>query len=88
MRISTTPIYQTAAYTFESTEHATRLFSSQVKGDLYSRINNPTTEVFESKVAAIEVGTSALALGMAAQMTSILTFIKPGDEIVSAGTVY
>lgn len=84
------PIYQTTAYAFDDTDHAAALFNLEQFGNIYSRIMNPTTGVFEERMAALEGGSAALALssGMAAQMTSILTILHAGDHIVSSSTLY
>ncbi len=85
-----TPIYQTSAYVFDDTEHAASLFNLQTFGNIYSRLTNPTNSVFEERMAAIENGRAAVAVGsgMAAQMVAILTILEAGDEIVSARTLY
>ena len=84
------PIYQTAAYVFDDTDHAASLFNAQTFGNIYTRLSNPTTAMFEERMAALEGGTAALAVasGVAAQMTAILTLLSHGDEIVSASTLY
>ncbi|ABR54082.1 O-acetylhomoserine/O-acetylserine sulfhydrylase [Methanococcus vannielii SB] len=84
------PIYQTTSYVFENSEHAANLFSLKQFGNIYTRLMNPTTDVFEKRVAAIEGGNSALALssGMAAITFSLLNLSSPGDEIVSANNLY
>jgi O-acetylhomoserine (thiol)-lyase len=84
------PIYQTAAYVFEDTEHAADLFGLRKEGNIYTRLMNPTTDVFEKRMAALEGGIGALATasGMAAITTTLLTFTKPGDEIVSGDKLY
>ncbi len=84
------PIYQTAAYVFDDTDHAASLFNAQTFGNIYTRLSNPTTAMFEERMAALEGGRAALAVasGLAAQMTAILTLLKAGDEIVSASTLY
>jgi len=84
------PIYQTTAYVFDDADHAAALFNLETFGNIYTRIMNPTTAVFEERMAALEGGTAALALssGMAAQMTSILTILHVGDELVSSSTLY
>ncbi len=84
------PIYQTAAYVFDSSDHAASLFNLQTFGNIYSRIMNPTNAVFEERMAALEGGRAAVgvASGMAAQMVALLTILKPGDEIVSSSTLY
>ena len=84
------PIYRTTAYAFQDTAHAQRLFALQEPGNIYSRIMNPTVDVFEERVALLEKGTAAVALssGMAAIAFSILNIARAGDEIVSAGSLY
>ena len=84
------PIYQTTSYVFDSTEHAASLFNLATFGNIYSRIMNPTTAVFEERMAALEGGRAAVATasGMAAQMTALLTILEQGDEIVAASTLY
>lgn len=84
------PIYQTSSYVFKSSEHAAKLFSLEEEGNIYTRITNPTTEVFEKRVAAIENGIGALAQssGLSAILLSILNIAKAGDEIVSADNLY
>ena len=84
------PIYQTTSYVFDSAEHAASLFNLQTFGNVYTRLSNPTTAVFEERMAALEGGRAALALatGQAAEMTALLTLCEQGDEIVSASTLY
>ena len=84
------PIYQTAAYVFNDTEHAADLFGLRKEGIIYTRLMNPTTDVFEKRIAALDGGIGALATasGMAAITTALLTFTKPGDEIVSGDKLY
>jgi len=84
------PIYQTAAYVFDDTDHAASLFNLQTFGNIYTRLMNPTTAMFEERMAALEGGRAAVATstGMAAQMAALLTLLKQGDEIVSANTLY
>jgi O-acetylhomoserine (thiol)-lyase len=84
------PIYQTASYMFKSTEHAANLFALKELGNIYTRIMNPTTDVFEKRVAAIEGGTGALAVasGQAAVSLALLSITRVGDEIVSANNLY
>jgi O-acetylhomoserine (thiol)-lyase len=84
------PIYRTTAYEFQDTAHAQRLFALQETGNIYSRIMNPTVDVFEKRVALLEKGTAAVALssGMAAIAFSILNITRAGDEIVAAGSLY
>ena len=84
------PIYQTTSYVFDSADHAASLFNLQTFGNVYTRISNPTTAVFEERVAALEGGRAGLALatGQAAETTAVLTLCQQGDEIVSASTLY
>ena len=84
------PIYQTTCYVFDSPDHAASLFNLQTFGNVYTRLMNPTTAVFEERMAALEGGRAAVATasGMAAQMTAILTLLEQGDELVSASTLY
>ena len=84
------PIYQTTSYVFENTEHAANLFSLEESGNIYTRIMNPTTDVFERRMAALEGGVGALAVssGSAAITYSVLNIAQSGDEIVAAGTLY
>jgi len=84
------PIYQTTSYVFKDTDHAARLFALQEFGNIYTRIMNPTSDVFEQRVANLEGGVGALAAssGHAAQTMAILTLCGAGDHIVSASTLY
>ncbi len=84
------PIYQTTSYTFNNTEHGARLFALEEFGNIYARITNPTTEVFEKRVAALEGGVAALATasGQAAQLIAIATLAQAGDNIVAASSLY
>jgi len=84
------PIYQTTSYLFDSTEHAADLFALKEPGNIYTRIMNPTTDVFEQRMAALEGGAGALAVasGSAAITYAVLNIAGAGDEIVSAGTLY
>jgi len=84
------PIYQTTSYVFKSTEHAANLFALKEFGNIYTRIMNPTTDVFEQRMAAIEGGTGALAVasGQAATTFALLAITQVGDEIVSANNLY
>jgi O-acetylhomoserine (thiol)-lyase len=84
------PIYQTAAYDLQSTERAARLFALQETGHIYTRISNPTTSIFENRMASLEGGIGALEVssGHAAQITAILTICEAGDHIVSSSTLY
>jgi O-acetylhomoserine (thiol)-lyase len=84
------PIYQTTSYVFRDSDHAADLFALKEFGNIYTRIMNPTTDVFEKRVAALEGGAAALALssGMAAITLGLLTVTRLGDEIVSADNLY
>jgi O-acetylhomoserine (thiol)-lyase len=84
------PIYQTTSYTFDSAEHGARLFALQEFGNIYTRIMNPTTDVFEKRVAALEGGVAALATssGQAAQFLAITNIAQAGDNIVSTSLLY
>jgi O-acetylhomoserine (thiol)-lyase len=84
------PIYQTAAYDLQSTERAARLFALEEKGNIYTRIMNPTSNVFETRIADLEGGSAALEVssGHAAQTTAVFTICQAGDHIVSAATLY
>jgi len=84
------PIYQTTSYAFDDTQHGADLFDLKVAGNIYTRIMNPTQDVLEKRVAAMEGGIAALALasGQAAITYSILTIAEAGDNIVSASTLY
>lgn len=84
------PIYQTTSYLFDSTEHAGKLFALEEFGNIYTRINNPTTDVLEQRIAALEGGAAALAVasGQAAVVYSILNLAKVGDHIVSSTSLY
>lgn len=85
-----TPIYLTSSYSFEDTETAQQLYALEKEGHLYTRISNPTTEVLEKRVAAIENGVGALAqsTGMSAILLAILNIAGNGDEIVSSNNLY
>jgi len=84
------PIYQTTSYVFKSTEHAANLFALREFGNIYTRLMNPTTDVFEQRIAAIEGGSGALAVasGQTAIAYSLLAITRPGDEIVAANNLY
>jgi O-acetylhomoserine (thiol)-lyase len=86
----TVPIYQTTSYVFKDTEHAARLFALEETGNIYTRIMNPTNDVFENRIASLENGIGALAAssGHAAQTMAVLTLCGAGDHIVSAATLY
>jgi len=84
------PIYQTTSYAFDDTQHGADLFDLKVQGNIYTRIMNPTTDVLEKRLAALEggVGGLAVASGMAAISYAIQTIAEAGDNIVSVGTLY
>ncbi|WP_024298999.1 bifunctional O-acetylhomoserine aminocarboxypropyltransferase/cysteine synthase [Methylomicrobium lacus] len=84
------PIYQTTSYAFDDTQHGADLFDLKVAGNIYTRIMNPTSDVLEKRVAALEGGIAGLALasGMAAITYAIMTIAEAGDNIVSAATLY
>ncbi|HEV2611872.1 MAG TPA: aminotransferase class I/II-fold pyridoxal phosphate-dependent enzyme [Noviherbaspirillum sp.] len=84
------PIYQTVSYAFDDTQHGADLFDLKVPGNIYTRIMNPTQDVLEKRVAALEGGVGALALasGQSAITYAILTIAEAGDNIVSAATLY
>lgn len=84
------PIYQTTSYVFNSTEHAANLFALKEAGNIYTRIMNPTTDVLENRLAALEGGVGALAVssGQAAITLALLNLAGHGDEIVSAASLY
>jgi O-acetylhomoserine (thiol)-lyase len=84
------PIYQTSSFVFENSAHAAALFGLQQFGNIYSRIMNPTTDVFEQRVASLEGGVGALATssGQAAQFLAIANLMGAGDELVASSTLY
>ena len=84
------PIYQTTSYAFDSTQHGADLFDLKVPGNIYTRIMNPTSDVLEKRVAAMEGGVGALALasGMAAITDAVLTIAESGDNIVTTSQLY
>jgi O-acetylhomoserine (thiol)-lyase len=84
------PIYQTTSYTFDSADHGARLFALQEFGNIYTRLQNPTTDVFETRVAALERGVAALATssGQAAQFLALTTLCEAGDHIVATSNLY
>jgi O-acetylhomoserine/O-acetylserine sulfhydrylase len=84
------PIYQTTSYVFDDADHGARLFALQEFGNIYTRIMNPTTDVFEKRIAALEGGIAALATasGQAAQFLAVTTIAQAGDNIVSTSFVY
>ncbi len=84
------PIYQSTAYVFDSSDHAANLFALAEPGNIYTRINNPTNDVLEQRLAALEGGIAAVvtASGTAAIATSLLTLLKAGDHIVASSSLY
>ncbi len=84
------PIYQTTSYLFQDADHAGRLFALKEFGNIYTRIMNPTTDVFEKRVAALEGGAAALATasGQAAETLALTTLAAAGDEIISTTSLY
>ena len=84
------PIYQTTSYVFKNADHAANLFDLKEPGYIYSRIGNPTVDVFEKRLAALEGGVGALATasGHSAEFLALLTILKSGDEFVSASSLY
>ena len=85
-----TPIYQTTSFVFNDSDHAAQLFGLEAFGNIYTRINNPTQTVLESRLAALEGGSAALAVasGHAAQFLTFHTLLEPGDEFVAARQLY
>ena len=84
------PLYQTTSYVFDSADHAASLFNLQTFGNVYTRLSNPTTAVFEERVAALEGGRAAVATasGQAAEMVAFLNILQSGDHIVSSSKLY
>src|SRR5512136_2147908 len=84
------PIYQTTSYQFKNTEHAANLFALKESGNIYIRLMNPTTDVFEKRMALLDGGVGALAVasGQAAITLALLNIAQAGDEIVSADNLY
>jgi len=84
------PIYQTTSYNFKNSEHAAALFGLQEFGNIYTRIMNPTTDVFEKRIAALEGGVAGLATssGQAAQFVALTTIVQAGENIVSTSLLY
>ncbi len=84
------PIYQTTSYTFDDADHAADLFGLKTFGNIYTRIQNPTTDVFEKRIAALEGGIAALAVssGQAAQLLAVTTLAQKGENIVSTNLLY
>jgi O-acetylhomoserine (thiol)-lyase len=84
------PIYQTTSYVFDDADTAAQLFELKQYGNIYTRIGNPTTAVFEERLASLENATGAVAVasGMAAQFAALMTLLSPGDEIVASSHLY
>lgn len=84
------PIYQTTSYTFENSEHGANLFALKQFGNIYTRIMNPTTDVFEKRVAALEGGVAALAVGsgQAAQFIALNNILQAGDNFITSANLY
>ncbi|MEF8940965.1 MAG: O-acetylhomoserine aminocarboxypropyltransferase/cysteine synthase family protein [Salinivenus sp.] len=84
------PIYQTTSYVFDDTDYAAQLFELKQYGNIYTRINNPTTAVFEERMAALAngVGAVATASGMSAELVAMMTMLEPGDEVVASSHLY
>jgi O-acetylhomoserine (thiol)-lyase len=84
------PIYQTTSYTFDNTEHAANLFGLKEFGNIYTRLMNPTTDVFEKRIAALEGGVAALATssGQSAQFLALTNILESGDNFVSTSYLY
>src|SRR3954464_2981262 len=84
------PLYQTTSYVFDSADHAASLFNLQTFGNVYTRLSNPTTAVFEERVAAIEGARAAVATasGQAAEMVAFLNILESGDHVVSSSKLY
>jgi O-acetylhomoserine (thiol)-lyase len=84
------PIYQTTSYGFDNAEHAANLFGLRQFGNIYTRIMNPTTDVFEQRIAALEGGVAALATGsgQAAQFLALTNILQPGDNFISTSYLY
>lgn len=84
------PLYQTTSYVFRDTDEAAHLFELKQYGNIYTRISNPTTAVFEERMASLEGGTGAVAVasGMAAEFGALMTLLEPGDEVVASSQLY
>ena len=84
------PIYQTTAFDFDNVQYAADLFDLKTQGDIYTRISNPTTQVLEERIAALEGGVGALAVssGQSASAIAVLNIAKAGDEVVASSTLY
>src|SRR5690606_36659798 len=84
------PIYQTTSFVFDSAEHGANLFALKEFGNIYTRIMNSTTDVFEKRIAALEGGVAAVAVasGMAAQLIALTNILESGDNFVSSPNLY
>src|SRR5262249_903159 len=84
------PIYQTTSFVFDDAEMAAQLFELKQYGNIYTRIGNPTTAVFEERLASLEgaAGAVAVSSGMAAQFAVLMTLLQPGDELVASSQLY
>ncbi len=84
------PLYQTSSYVFKNAKHAADLFDLAEWGNIYTRINNPTTDVFEKRVAALEGGVASLAVssGHAAQFIALTTIMRKGENFVTSPFLY
>jgi O-acetylhomoserine (thiol)-lyase len=84
------PIYQTTSYVFKSSEHGANLFALKEFGNIYTRLMNPTTDVFEKRIAALEGGVAALAVssGQAAQFIALNNILQAGDNFVTSSYLY
>src|SRR6476469_9265590 len=84
------PLYQTTSYAFKNSEHGANLFALKEFGNIYTRIMNPTTDVFEQRIAALEGGVAALAVasGQAAQFIALNNILQAGDNIISTSYLY
>ena len=84
------PIYQTTAFDFDNVQYAADLFYLKTAGDIYTRISNPTTQVLEERLAALEGGVGALCVssGQSASLIAVLNLAKSGDEVVASSTLY
>src|SRR6056297_3391230 len=84
------PIYQTTSYNFDDSDHAADLFALKEFGNIYTRIMNPTTDVFEKRIAALEGGTAAVATasGQSAEFLTITSLAQAGDNIVATSNLY
>ena len=84
------PIYANTAYSFDSVEHAINLFDLKVEGDIYTRLSNPSNDMIEKRIAALEGGVGALATssGMSATLIAIMNIVSAGDEIISSSKIY